>query len=98
MENKMFFDPVEFGKRLQKARKAAGLTQEELASTLTVDRNTIGRLERGVRSCSFDLLVELCSVLHVSSDYLLMGKDTPVLAKEKLLETIAQLNKIIGNL
>lgn len=52
----MYFDPIEFGKRLQTSRKIAGITQEELANSLSVDRNTIGRIERGIRSCSFDLL------------------------------------------
>lgn len=94
----MYFDPVEFGKRLQKSRKLVGFTQEELANSLSVDRNTIGRMERGIRSCSFDLLVEICSTLKVSSDYLLMGKEDFAVSKEELLDTVSKLNRIVQNL
>lgn len=98
MESMMYFDPIKFGKRLQKSRKLAGITQEELANSLSVDRNTIGRMERGIRSCSFDLLVEICSILNVSSDYLLMGKDEIKVSKEELLKTVSKLNTIVQNL
>ena len=53
------FDPAGFGERLQKARKASGLTQEGLAEKLAVDRNHVSRMERGTRVCSIDLLVEI---------------------------------------
>lgn len=94
----MYFNGIEFGKRIQKARKAVGFTQEQLANSLSVDRNTIGRMERGLRSCSFDLLVEICCVLNVSSDYLLMGKEGSVYTNVDLLEAVAKLNQIVQNL
>lgn len=39
------FDPQSFGKRLQSARKAIGITQEEFAAQLRVDCNHIARME-----------------------------------------------------
>ena len=32
-------------------------------------------MENGERSCSIDLLIELSCILHVSTDYLLMGSE-----------------------
>ncbi len=64
------FDPRGFGKRLQSARKALGITQEELAERLRVDRNHVTRMERGIRVCSIDLLVDMAVLLDVSTDYL----------------------------
>ncbi len=92
------FDPCGFGKRLQSARKALGITQEELAERLRVDRNHITRMERGIRVCSIDLLVEISVALEVSTDYLLTGETSSMVIKQKLLAVIEQLNQIAQNL
>lgn len=92
------FNPIEFGKRLQIARKALGVTQEELADSISVDRNHITRMERGIRVCSIDLLVELAAALEVSTDYLLMGASSAETAKKRLLTTIDQLTQIAQSL
>ena len=92
------FNPCEFGKRLQKVRKNLNITQEELAERLCVDRNHITRMERGVRVCSIDLLVEISVALEVSTDYLLTGETGSMAIKRKLLMVIEQLNQISQNL
>ncbi len=92
------FDPYSFGKRLQCARKALDITQEELAARLRVDRNHITRMERGIRVCSIDLLVEMAAILNVSTDYLLVGTVTISAAKQKLLTAIEELSKIAQSL
>lgn len=92
------FDPYGFGKRLQSARKALGITQEELAERLHVDRNHVTRMERGIRVCSIDLLVEISVALEVSTDYLLTGETSSMVIKQKLLAVIEQLNQIAQNL
>jgi len=92
------FDPYSFGKRLRCARKALGITQEELAEKLRVDRNHITRMERGIRVCSIDLLVDMAAILNVSTDYLLIGVVTTSAAKQKLLTAIEELRKIARSL
>jgi transcriptional regulator with XRE-family HTH domain len=92
------FGPCGFGKRLQSARKALGITQEELAERLHVDRNHITRMERGIRVCSIDLLVEISVALEVSTDYLLSGVIPNTTTKQSLLIAIEELNKIAQSL
>lgn len=92
------FDPFTFGKRLQDARKLRGITQEELAERISVDRNHITRMERGIRVCSIDLLVEMASALGVSTDYLLLGTTATNIAKSELLAVIEQLSEIAQHL
>lgn len=92
------FDPFQFGKRLQNIRKSHGITQEELADRLSVDRNHITRMERGIRVCSIDLLVEMVSVLGVSTDYLLLGITPAERTKEELLVVIKRLTQITQSL
>ncbi|MCD8191009.1 MAG: helix-turn-helix domain-containing protein [Clostridiales bacterium] len=92
----MYFNAKEFGKRLQSARKMRGLTQAELAERLGLSsKQHISRIERGEKSCSIDLLVDLSYALHVSTDYLLKGED-PVRERNKsnLLAVAAQITKI----
>lgn len=88
------FDPAGFGERLQKARKASGLTQEKLA----VDRNHVSRMERGTRVCSIDLLVEIAVTLDVSTDYLLMGRRDTGMVKRDIADAIEKLAEIAAKL
>lgn len=72
----MYFDAKEFGMRLKEKRKAAGMTQEELAEKIGLStKKHISGMECGKEACSIDLLLEIAEVLDVSTDYLLMGKD-----------------------
>ena len=95
----MYFDPIEFGKRLKKARLKKGLTQEAFAELIGVDRLHANRMEKGVRVCSIDLLVILSETLDVSTDYLLKG--TPMLPAEtrvRLLSAVTELSSILNQL
>ena len=91
----MYFRPVEFGKRLQELRKLNGLTQEELAVRVGVEKLHISRMERGVAACSIDLLLDLSSALSVSTDYLLTGENPDKeIIKTQVLSVISQLSII----
>lgn len=92
------FDPYSFGQRLQNARRSRGITQEELAEMLCVDRNHITRMERGVRACSIELLVDMSVALDVSIDYLLMGLTDGTATRQKLITIIEQLTQIAKTL
>ena len=53
------------------------------------------RMENGKRSCSIDLLIELSCILHVSTDYLLMGSEpSKEEVKNDLLNIISELSTI----
>lgn len=92
----MYFDAKEFGKRLRDARISRGITQEELAVCLGLaSKQHISRMENGERSCSVDLLIELSCILHVSTDYLLMGSEPgKEKIKDELLDIISELTMV----
>ena len=95
----MYFNQVEFGQRMQEARKLAGMTQEGLADVLGIDKNHVSRLERGAKACSIDILVEISSALRVSTDYLLTGKSIDrEMTRTQVLSVISQLSLIAQNL
>ena len=55
----------------------------------------VSRMENGERSCSIDLLIELSCILHVSTDYLLMGGEpSKEEVKNDLLSIISELSTI----
>lgn len=94
-EDKMEFNIIQFGERVQDARKKCGFTQESLAERVGMSRENIGRIERGLRTCSFEYLVSLAEILNVSTDYLLTGKlttrDEIQATLQKLVQALPQL-------
>ena len=65
---------VEVGHRVRQAREAAGLTQERFAELIGISPQNVSCVERGLAGVSLTVLRRMCEILHVSSDYLLMGE------------------------
>ena len=65
---------IQIGLRVKQAREAAGLTQERLSELLDVTAQYLSGVERGAVGLSVPVLIRLCSVLLVSSDFILMGE------------------------
>lgn len=53
------------GRRLAELRRAARLTQEELASLADIDSKYLGAVERGQKNVSFEVLERLIQALKV---------------------------------
>lgn len=51
------------GNERRKARKAAGLTQDQLAFAANLDRTYISQLENDKKSPTLDVLLYLCDAL-----------------------------------
>lgn len=62
---------MSLGEELRLARRAAGLTQEQLAVAAKVDRGYISELENDHQSPTVDMLSRLCSPLGVRPSVLL---------------------------
>lgn len=60
-----------FGDKLQKVRKSQGISQEELASRLSMHRNYVGMVERGERNPTIRTLYKLAKALKVNASELL---------------------------
>jgi len=64
---------MDLSERIIRARKAAGLSQEELGQRLGVTRQAVSKWETGQTKPDADMLVLLCRELGLSADYLLLG-------------------------
>ena len=64
-----------FGENLDRCRKRADLSQEELSVRASLHRTEISQLERGLRLARIDTLVKLAGALAVPATDLLEGID-----------------------
>ena len=53
------------GKKIQKARKARGYSQGDLASLIGTKRNNISRIESDKQNISFSMVSEIASALDM---------------------------------
>lgn len=59
------------GRELQNARKAAGLTQDEVAFRAGVNRSYMSYLEHDKYSPTVEMLLRVCDALGVSASHLI---------------------------
>ena len=57
---------TKFGQNLRRYRTAAGISQEDLAETVSLDRTYISLLERGQRNPSLQCMTNLADALKIS--------------------------------
>lgn len=69
------FDKKQMGLRIKKARESKGLTQDELAYQLNMNRASISSYEAGRAVPPSNILRDLADIFGVSADYLL-GRDS----------------------
>ena len=89
----MGFNCEQFGDRVRALRKEKDITQAELAAVLNVESHYVSRIERGMSSCSIEVIIVLSKVLGVSIDYLVVGKEYSSV-KEQLEAVIKKKKKI----
>ncbi len=77
------------GQRVRSARKAKGMSTEELAEKVGVAVESIGHIECGARRPSLTLLYNIAETLDVSLDYLTGRTEN---ATHSLLKECAQNN------
>lgn len=81
--------------RVRSARKAAGLSQEELASKLGLTDGGYGHYERGRQPFTLELLASLSRILGRPLEYFL-GLDTGLTDREERVLTLFRLAESAG--
>jgi transcriptional regulator with XRE-family HTH domain len=76
----------EIGRRIREHRQLAGYSQGELAEAFHCAQSRISAIENGTRDPGVDFLVWFSEKTGVSTDYILLGKETP--RKEIVYEDI----------
>ena len=81
------------GKRIKEARKKLKLTQEQLSEKANISNVYLGEIERGEKTPSIPVLIDLIEALNVSADYLLRDElnSASVIINNELTEKLSRL-------
>lgn len=66
-----------FSRRLTQLRRSNGMTQKQIAQSLSIDRSTYAYYELDKTKPDFETLVRISNIYQVSLDYLLGQSDSP---------------------
>ena len=66
-------DTLKIGQYIQHLRKAAGMTQKELAEKLSISFQAVSKWENGDTLPDTGILLDLCDILNTTADKLLNG-------------------------
>lgn len=69
-------DPLFYVKRIRDLREDHDLTQQQVADYLGTSQTMYARYERGANELPIRHLLALCTLYHVSADYILGLKNT----------------------
>ena len=77
---------MDFGEKLKDLRKSQGLNQKQVAEKLGITSATVSAYELGKKYPSLDILIKICTIFDVSSDFLLGLSDSMKLLKSDLTD------------
>lgn len=83
-----------FGQKLKQFRKRFGLSQEQLASTISVSRQAITKWERDDGLPDISNLQSISKIFNVTVDYLLSENNLPALSMRVVLDKDKYKNKL----
>lgn len=87
---------MEIDSKLKDLRTASGLTQKQLAERLGVAKSVVSYYEQGERLPSYDVLIKISRIFHVTTDYLLGLEHIRTLDVSDLTdEQINAMNKLV---
>lgn len=72
-QKELVMDTLKIGRYIQHLRKAAGMTQKELAEKLDISFQAVSKWENGDTLPDTGILLDLCDALNTTADKLLNG-------------------------
>lgn len=86
-----------FSEKIKELRLARGITQVELANSLSVTKQSVSNWENNNIMPSIEILLQLSDFFGVSTDYILGKENEKTLNVSKLTESQIQHLKLIIN-
>ena len=81
---------MEIGKKIEKVLLQSGMTQRELANMINLDETTLSRIIKGDRAPRTEVVANIATALHVTTDYLLDVEKTDDFDSKKEIRLIAR--------
>lgn len=80
---------MDVGKRIENELSKSNMSQRELSNIIGVDESIVSRIVRGDRSPRLEVLANIATALHTTSDYLL-GIDNSAVDTSMAIRIIAR--------
>ncbi|MCI5903989.1 MAG: helix-turn-helix domain-containing protein [Oscillospiraceae bacterium] len=87
----MNIDYREVGRRMAKRRKELGLKQYQVCEMIDVNYKYISNLETGRSAPSLEMLMDICTALKTTPNYLLLGTEVNI-SNDTLADKISRLD------
>ncbi len=87
----MNIDYREVGRRMAKRRKELGLKQYQVCEMIDVNYKYISNLETGRSAPSLEMLMDICTALKTTPNYLLLGTEVNI-SNDTLTDKISHLD------
>ncbi len=78
-------------------REAQGKTRDKLSEEADISPHFLFEIETGQKSMTSNTIINLAKALNVTTDFILLGVDTPTVKVEPLIKS-APIAKIVTNL
>ena len=75
---------MKLGEKIKLIRKSKGISQEELASTLKINRNFLSRIETGKSEPTASILKNIATLFNIDLNSLLDVKNIPTDSDDKI--------------
>lgn len=85
------------GKALKELREEKGLTQEQLANKLYIQRQAVSKWELGLRNIEASMLLKICNALEVELDDFLLRANGEKSLKDTLKEITGEDIEVVDN-
>jgi len=92
MEQRYKLDYTHIAQHVKKARRAAQLTQAELAEKVEISTNAVGKLETNLMFPSLQTLINIANVLNLDMNVLLASESSDSLSDIPLEELVTHLS------
>lgn len=86
-------DLIKIGHFIQEKRKEKALTQESLAEKLYVTDRAVSKWERGLSLPDADKMLDLCDILGINVNELLLGEKVDMKDNKKTEELLVEMTK-----
>lgn len=83
----------QIGGRLRELREAKHMSQIAVSIELNIANTTYNRYENGKSSIPFDILVAVCKLFHVTTDFVLTGVKEEFLPERRIRKELITMNQ-----
>jgi len=84
-------DRENIGKRVRRQRENLGLTRDQFSEQIELSPQFLAEIENGKKGMSAETLYKICDRTHISSDYILFGRQATDGIRTPTVDTLCKI-------